>query len=33
MGLFGRPRVQELILGGVSRDLLGAPPIPLLISH
>lgn len=33
MGLFGRPRVEELILGGVSRDMLGAPPIPLLISH
>jgi nucleotide-binding universal stress UspA family protein len=33
MGLFGRPRVQEMVLGGVSREMLAAPPIPLLISH
>ena len=33
MGLFGRPRLQELVLGGVSQDMLAAPPVPLLISH
>ncbi|RYF93933.1 MAG: hypothetical protein EON95_07130 [Caulobacteraceae bacterium] len=33
MGLFGRPRIQELVLGGVSQDMLDAPPAPLLISH
>ena len=33
MGLFGRPRLQELVLGGVSQDMLHAPPVPLLISH
>lgn len=33
MGLYGRPRLQELVLGGVSRDLLAAPPAPLFLSH
>lgn len=33
MGLYGRPRLQELILGGVSRDFLAQPPAPLLVSH
>jgi nucleotide-binding universal stress UspA family protein len=33
MGLYGRPRLQELVLGGVSRDLLQDPPVPLLVSH
>lgn len=33
MGLFGRPRLSELVLGGVSREMLDAPPIPLLLSH
>lgn len=33
MGLYGRPRVQELVLGGVSRDLVRNPPVPLLVSH
>jgi nucleotide-binding universal stress UspA family protein len=33
MGLYGRPRLQELVLGGVSRDMLGAPPAPLFLSH
>jgi nucleotide-binding universal stress UspA family protein len=33
MGLYGRPRVQELILGGVSRSLLQDPPVPLFLSH
>lgn len=33
MGLYGRPRLQELVLGGVSHDLLDRPPVPLLVSH
>lgn len=33
MGLYGRPRLQELVLGGVSRDLLNDPPCTLLVSH
>ena len=33
MGLYGRPSLQELVLGGVSRDMLGAPPAPLFLSH
>lgn len=33
MGLYGRSRLQELILGGVSRDLLKTPPCALLMSH
>ena len=33
MGLFGRPRLAEVVLGGVSREMLDAPPIPLLLSH
>lgn len=33
MGLYGRPRLQELVLGGVSLELLRDPPAPLLVSH
>lgn len=33
MGLYGRPRLQEVILGGVSHDLLGDPPAALFMSH
>jgi len=33
MGLFGRPRLAELVLGGVSREMIETPPIPLLLSH
>jgi nucleotide-binding universal stress UspA family protein len=33
MGLYGRPRVSEWVLGGVSREFLDAPPAPLLVSH
>lgn len=33
MGLYGHSRMRELLLGGVSRDLLGALPLPLLVSH
>ncbi len=33
MGVYGRSRLQELVLGGVSHDLLGDPPCTLLVSH
>jgi len=33
MGLYGKPRLQELVLGGVSREMLAAPPAPLFLSH
>ncbi len=33
MGLYGRTRLQELVLGGVSREMLREPPVPLLVSH
>jgi nucleotide-binding universal stress UspA family protein len=32
-GLFGRPRLAELVLGGVSRNLLDHLKMPLLVSH
>lgn len=33
LGLYGHSRLQELVLGGVSRGLLADPPMPLLVSH
>eukprot|EP01035_Chromulina_nebulosa_P040485 gene40485-54746_t len=33
MGLYGRSRLKELILGGASREMLKHCAIPLLISH
>lgn len=33
MGLYGRSRLQELVLGGVSRQLLKDMPAPILVSH
>lgn len=33
MGLYGHSRMRQLLLGGVSRDLLGSLPLPLLVSH
>jgi len=33
MGLYGRPRLQELVLGGASRDMLSRLPVPLFLSH
>ena len=33
MGLYGRPRLQELILGGVSRQMTASLPVPILVSH
>lgn len=29
MGVYGRPRLAEMVLGGVSRELLAHPPLPL----
>jgi nucleotide-binding universal stress UspA family protein len=33
MGLFGKSRLRELLLGGVSRSLLDRSAIPLLLAH
>jgi nucleotide-binding universal stress UspA family protein len=33
LGLYGHSRMRELLLGGVSRDLMSALPLPLLVSH
>lgn len=33
MGLYGRSRLREIVMGGVSRDLLNDPPVPLFVSH
>lgn len=33
MGLYGRTRLAEWILGGVSRDFMQDPPTALLVSH
>lgn len=33
MGFYGRPRLQEFVLGGVSRHMLAHSPVPLLVSH
>lgn len=32
-GLYARPRLQQLLLGGMSRELLTRCPIPLLVSR
>ena len=33
MGLFGHSRLRELLMGGVSRDMLDRSQIPLLLAH
>lgn len=33
LGAYGHSRLREMILGGVTRDLLAGAPIPLLFSH
>lgn len=33
MGLFGKSRLRELLLGGVSRELLDTSMVPLLLAH
>jgi nucleotide-binding universal stress UspA family protein len=33
IGAYGHSRAQEFIFGGVTRDLLAAAPVPLLLAH
>ena len=33
MGAYGHARLREIILGGVTRDLLKQTPVPLLLAH
>lgn len=33
MGAYGRSRFRERVLGGVTREMLSDPPIPLLLCH
>ena len=33
MGAYGRSRMHEMILGGVTRDLLSSATVPLLLAH
>jgi nucleotide-binding universal stress UspA family protein len=33
MGAYGRSRLRELVLGGVTDDLLNGAPLPLLLAH
>lgn len=33
MGVYGRPRLQEFVLGGVSENILNDPPTSLLLAH
>ncbi len=33
MGAYGHSRLQELVLGGVTREVLKAPFLPVLLSH
>jgi nucleotide-binding universal stress UspA family protein len=33
MGAYGQPRLLETLLGGATRDMLSAPPLPLLLAN
>lgn len=33
MGLYGRPRLSEILFGGVTQEFLEDPPAPLFLSH
>ena len=33
MGVYGHSRMREMVLGGVSRTLLGSMTVPLLVAH
>ena len=33
MGAYGRPRLRELVLGGVTRSILGQMTVPVLMAH
>lgn len=33
MGAYGQPRIIETLFGGVTRSVLAAPPMPILMAH
>jgi nucleotide-binding universal stress UspA family protein len=33
MGAYGHSRLAEMLLGGVTRQMLSAPPMPILLAH
>ena len=33
MGAYGQPRIIETLFGGVTRNVLSAPPMPVLMAH
>jgi len=33
MGAYGQPRIIETLFGGVTRNVLAAPPMPVLMAH
>jgi nucleotide-binding universal stress UspA family protein len=33
MGAYGHSRLRELVLGGVTRQVLGSMTVPVLMSH
>lgn len=33
MGAYGQPRIIETLFGGVTRSVLGEPPMPVLLAH
>ncbi len=33
MGAYGHPRIREALLGGVTRSMLPASPVPLVLAH
>jgi nucleotide-binding universal stress UspA family protein len=33
MGAYGRPRLAEMVLGGVTKDFFARPPLPILMCH
>jgi nucleotide-binding universal stress UspA family protein len=33
MGAFGHSRLKEFVLGGATKEVLDAAPIPLLMAH
>jgi nucleotide-binding universal stress UspA family protein len=33
MGAYGHSRLREAVLGGATRDMLAAVPLPLILAH
>jgi nucleotide-binding universal stress UspA family protein len=33
MGAYGHSRLREFVLGGATRNMIGRPPLPVLLSH